>query len=49
VPEQLRLRPSDDGVTTATMHAITLDGKWRWILSPADHAAYKQGRCPSAS
>ncbi len=39
---------SDDGVTTATMHAVTLNGTWRWILSPADYTAYKQGKCPSS-
>ena len=39
---------SDDGVTTATMHSVLVNGKWRWILSPADYRAYKQGRCPSS-
>jgi hypothetical protein len=39
---------ADEGVTTATMHAVSLNGKWRWILSPVDYAAYKQGKCPSA-
>jgi hypothetical protein len=39
---------ADDGVTTATIHAVRLNGKWRWILSPADYAAYKQGGCPSS-
>jgi hypothetical protein len=39
---------ADDGVTTATMHAVSFNGKWRWILSPADYAAYKQGKCPSS-
>ena len=39
---------SDDGVTTATMHAVKLKGRWSWILSPADYTAYKQGRCPSS-
>ena len=39
---------SDDGVTTATMHAVRLNGSWRWILSPADYAAYKHGKCPSS-
>jgi hypothetical protein len=38
---------SDDGITTATLHAVLVDGKWRWILQPADYAAYKRGRCPS--
>lgn len=39
---------ADDGVTTATMHAVKLNSKWRWILSPADYAAYKRGQCPSS-
>jgi hypothetical protein len=39
---------SDDGVTTATMHAVRLNDTWRWILSPADYAAYKRGKCPSS-
>jgi len=39
---------SDDGVTTATMHAIKVGSGWRWMLSPRDLAAYKQGRCPSS-
>lgn len=39
---------ADDGVITATMHAVKLNGKWRWILSPADYTAYKQGKCPSS-
>jgi hypothetical protein len=37
---------SDDGVTTATVHAVLLQGKWRWVLSPADYAAYQHGKCP---
>jgi hypothetical protein len=39
---------SDDGITNATMHAVRLNGTWRWILSPADYAAYKQGKCPAS-
>lgn len=39
---------SDDGVTNATMHAVQVNGAWRWILSPADYAAYKQGTCPAS-
>jgi hypothetical protein len=38
---------SDDGITTATLHAVLVDGKWRWILQPADFAVYKRGSCPS--
>ena len=37
---------ASDGTTTATMHAVLLNGNWRWILSAADYAAYKQGKCP---
>jgi hypothetical protein len=36
---------SDDGVTTATMHAVSVGGRWRWVLAPADLAAYRAGRC----
>jgi hypothetical protein len=39
---------SEDGVTTVTVHAVSVNGAWRWILSPADYAVYKQGKCPSA-
>jgi hypothetical protein len=39
---------SDDGVTTATMHAVKLGGKWRWILPAKDYAAYKNGKCPAS-
>ncbi len=38
---------ADEGTTTATMHAVKVDGRWRWILSPTDYAAYKSGKCPS--
>lgn len=40
---------SEDGVTTATMHAVSLDNRWRWILSPSDYRAYRQGKCPSSA
>ncbi len=39
---------SEDGVTTATVHAVSVNGKWRWILSPSDYAAYKKGTCPKS-
>lgn len=39
---------SDDGVRTATMHAVAIKGTWRWMLSAADYATYKQGKCPSS-
>jgi hypothetical protein len=37
---------SDDGITTATLHAVKVGGAWRWILSRHDLAAFKAGRCP---
>ena len=39
---------ADDGITTATMHAVQVKGTWRWVLSQRDYSAYKQGRCPSS-
>ncbi len=38
---------SDDGITTATLHAVLVGGKWRWVLQPADFTAYERGGCPS--
>jgi hypothetical protein len=39
---------ADDGITTATMHAVRIEGTWRWVLSQADYTAYKHGKCPSS-
>ena len=40
---------SDDGVTTATMHAVRSGGAWRWVLQAADRRAYARGVCPRTS
>lgn len=37
---------SDDGITTATMHAVRVDGTWRWVLQPSDRRSYAAGSCP---
>ncbi len=37
---------SDDGITTATMHAVSVNGKWRWVLQQSDRTAYATGKCP---
>jgi hypothetical protein len=37
---------SDDGVTTATMHAVSFAGAWHWLVQPSDRSAYSAGRCP---
>ena len=37
---------SDDGVTTATVHAVPVGSKWHWILQPSDRTAYMKGKCP---
>jgi hypothetical protein len=37
---------SDTGVTTATLHAVPISGRLRWILSSADRAAFSSGKCP---
>jgi hypothetical protein len=41
------VRVTSDGVTTATMHAVSVNGSWRWVLQPVDRAAYKSGKCPN--
>lgn len=40
------VRVTSDGVTTATMHAVPVNGTWRWVLQPVDRAAYASGKCP---
>jgi hypothetical protein len=30
----------------ATVHAVAVDGEWRWILTPQDYDAYAKGTCP---
>ena len=37
---------SDDGVTTATMHAVKVGGSWHWVLQPADLAAVRRRPLP---
>ena len=37
---------SDNGITTATVHAVKVGASWHWILSAADRAAYRSGKCP---
>lgn len=37
---------SDDGITTATMHAVLVGRSWRWVLQPADRRKYAAGVCP---
>ena len=39
---------SDEGVTTATMHAVSVNGIWHWVLQAADRNAYRKGTCPSS-
>lgn len=36
-------------VVTDTYHAISVDGRWRWILTRANFADYKAGHCPGAA
>ena len=38
---------AEDGITTATMHAVRVGGTWRWVLSAKDYASYRAGKCPS--
>jgi len=40
---------SDDGITTATMHAVLVDGTWHWLLQQSDRRSYAAGTCPRSS
>jgi hypothetical protein len=31
-----------------TVHAIAVDGRWRWILTPRRFETYRSGACPQA-
>jgi hypothetical protein len=35
-------------VVTQTVHAVAVDGRWRWILSPKRFGIYRSRSCPSA-
>jgi len=35
-------------VVAQTFHALRVDGRWRWILSPEQWAYYSAGTCPNA-
>jgi hypothetical protein len=33
-------------VENATVHAVPVNGEWKWVLPPEDYRAYKKGSCP---
>jgi hypothetical protein len=35
-------------IVTQTVHAVAVDGKWRWILSPKRFGIYRSRSCPTA-
>jgi len=45
----VRLSDAIEGgvVVTQTAHAVAVDGRWRWILSPQRFATYRSGACPA--
>jgi hypothetical protein len=38
---------SDSETFTDTFHAIAVDGRWVWVLPPADVRAFRNGVCPA--
>jgi hypothetical protein len=49
-----RLRLSEPALdtfvdVTKTVHAVAVDGRWRWILSPRRFAIYNSGTCPTTA
>ena len=39
---------NEEDTLTDTLHAVAVDGEWKWLLPPADVRAFKQGICPSS-
>lgn len=35
-------------IVTQTVHAVAVDGEWRWILSPKRFGIYRSRSCPTA-
>ena len=35
-------------IVTQTVHAVAVDGRWRWILSPKRFGIYRSRSCPTA-
>lgn len=35
-------------IVTQTVHAVAVEGRWRWILSPTRFGIYRSRSCPSA-
>jgi hypothetical protein len=35
-------------IVTKTVHAVAVDGRWRWILTPKRFGIYRSKSCPSA-
>ena len=40
-------RGGNEESLTDTVHAIPIEGRWVWILAPADVRAYERGECPA--
>ena len=36
-------------IVTKTVHAVAVDGNWRWILTPERFGIYRTKSCPTAS
>jgi hypothetical protein len=35
-------------IVTKTVHAVAVDGRWRWILTPQRFGIYRSKLCPGA-
>ncbi len=38
----------DSVIVTKTVHAVAVDGRWRWILTPQRFGIYRSKSCPGA-
>jgi hypothetical protein len=44
----LDLATSEQTVVDVRVHAVSVDGRWRWVLPPERLARYRAGICPDA-
>jgi hypothetical protein len=40
---------SGESFANVTVHAVAVDGHWRWILKPSRFAVYQAGGCPKTA
>ena len=47
-PIQVEVTRGDVVEAVHTVHAVAVEGEWRWILSPRRFGIYRSRACPTA-